>query len=146
MIRPGLRRSGMALVTALLCMAATGGVAQTVDDNRLSVELNKVETTDVGCQTYFVIHNRSGYDFDRIGFEVVLFDTDDVIIRRLRFDVAPLRNGRRDVLIFVIDPSPCERIGQILFDNFPDCRTAGGDIACLDIMELSSRAPIRLGL
>ena len=145
MIGSGFRHRAVGLA-GLFCMVAAGALAQTADDGRLSVELNKVETTEVGCQTYFVIHNRSGHDFDHIGFEVVLFNTEDIIIRRLRFDVAPLKNGRREVPIFVIDPSPCEQIGHILFDKFHECRSSTGDVVCIDILDLSSRAPIRIGL
>ena len=115
--------------------APGGGNGVAADGGGLTLELNKVEQTDGGCQTYFLLDNQSGHVFDGFRLDLILFDGQGVIGDRLRLDLAPVRRDKRTVLTYVFPDTACTEIGSILGNDIPVCAPrAGAVVECVDIM------------
>lgn len=121
--------------------AATASAAETTSPV-ISVELNKLEPQESGCRVYLVLTN-GGESFDAFKLDVVLFDPQGVITRRLAVDAAPLRAAKRAVKLFDVQGSPCETIGTVLINDVLECSGAAGPVPdCVSRVAVSSRAGI----
>jgi hypothetical protein len=143
------RRSGLC---ALVALAAAGGAdparaeeAAAADGGGLTLELNKVEETADGCQTYFLLDNQSGHVFDGFRLDLILFDGRGVIGDRLRLDLAPVRSDKRTVWTYVFPDTACTEIGSILVNDIPVCEARGGAaVDCVDLLRVGGRDSIPL--
>ena len=144
--RPARRgRMGAAAVGAVLLLAPAGAPRAGAAADGLVLELNKVEETEGGCQTFFLIDNRSGHVFDGFRLDLVLFDREGVIAGRLGVDLAPVRRDKRTVSTYVLPGTPCDEIGSILVNDIPVCEARGGGaVDCVDMLEVSGRDSIPL--
>lgn len=106
-------------------------------DGKVQVELNTTETSDNRCRLNFVIDNKSEQAFDSMKLDLVVFGTDGGIMRRIIFDMAPLRPMKTIVRAFLVE-AKCDQIGAILVNDVTAC-APGEPNACLDRLELSSR-------
>lgn len=144
--RRALRR-GAGFLSALVVLFALGAaVAPSARAAGLSIELNKVEDSDGACLGTFVIGNGMGHSLDRFSLDLYVFDHDGVVARRVAIDLAPLRRDKTTVTRFPLIQSGCERVGRILVNDIPACRSAdnGESLDCLSGLSLSSRAGIEL--
>lgn len=120
---------------------ALGGAAAAQEAAPLSVELNKLETIDSGCRSYFLFRNGAGRAFSAFELSLAILDTGGVIDRLLTIDAAPLPTGRTTLKIFEIPETPCEQVGQILLHDIPACAAAdGAEANCFEMIGLNSLA------
>lgn len=111
----------------------------------LAIELNKLEQQGEDCLAYLVFSNQSGRELTMLALELVLFDSDGFILRRLIVDAAPLDAGRTSVKLFEVGALQCAQLGRILLNEVVDCASADGLVAdCSRRLELSSRGEVQL--
>ena len=103
-----LTRSG--IVAALLALLPVSGPAAQPVTELLSIELNKVEPADDICRLYFVVTNRFESRFDELAADLVMFDSEGIILSRLTFDLGPMRARKTKVVTFPIESLDCGRI------------------------------------
>jgi hypothetical protein len=100
------------------------------------VELNTFESTESQCRLTFVIAN-NGAAFDSLRLDLVVFNTESVVYRRMITEMGPVRAGRTMVRTFAIE-TKCAQIGGILVNDIAAC-VPGEPNACLDGLTLTSR-------
>ena len=111
----------------------------------LQIELNAADDVDGACRISFVVENRLGGALSGTVFETVIFDADGAVERLTLFDMRDLPAGRPRVRQFLIEGTPCSRIGRILFNGAQTCTGEGAaDGACMDRLRLTSRTDIEL--
>ena len=110
----------------------------------LSLELNKLETTEKGCRAALVVNNQSADAYQTLKLELVLFE-GGVFTRRIAIDLAPIRAQKRSVKLFEIDGIACEKITELLINDVMDCKTEAGAVdTCLQRLSVSSLANAKL--
>ncbi len=119
------------LLIVLWALAPAPGLAQ--DAGSLNIQLNKLEPDGDACRAYIVLENRGAQSFEALRLDLVMFDTDGVIARRLAVDAAPLAAGRTSVRVFAISGLACGDIGRVLLNDVLNCADADGEIR--DCME-----------
>jgi hypothetical protein len=105
-------------------------------DEHVRVELNTVESTDTHCRMTFVVENKAAA-IESLKLDLVVFNTESIVHRRLITELGPLRAGRTIVKTFAID-TKCAQIGALLVNAVSAC-VPGEPEACLDGLALSSR-------
>src|SRR5690606_31370006 len=100
------------------------------------VELNKLETVEKDCRATLVVSNSGEQAYSELRLDLVVFDKESIVAKRLIVDVAPLAAEKTSVKSFDIAGLPCNDISRVLLNDVPAC---GGD-ACLGQVETSSRA------
>lgn len=126
------------LAGAVLLLAASAGLAA-AEPQKLQLELNKLETGDKGCRTYLLVDNPSDTALSTFKLDLVLFQPDGVIGKRLALDLAPVRANKRIVKQFDLDGMACDRIASVLVNDVLDCKTEGGQATeCLSGLALKS--------
>jgi hypothetical protein len=112
-------------------------------EQRLVVELNKLESFDGGCRTFFLLRNAGGEAFQSLDMSLAVLDGDGRIDRLLTVDAAPVPADRTSLKLFEIPDVACDGVGELLLYEIGACATGsddGGD--CFDRVELRSRASI----
>lgn len=128
---------GIGLAAALAGSVAAAG--------QLNMELNKLEDGDGACRAYVVFDNATGGAFEALRLDLVVFDKNGVIVRRLAVDTAPLRAAKTTVKMFDLAGLACAGIARILVNDVLDCRAGGGaQTDCVDRLTLTSRAGVEL--
>lgn len=145
-----------ALTGAALCLGLAGGaVAQSVSGTlapadaapALSLELNKLEDREGSCLAYLVLQNPTDQDYTVFLLDLIVFQTDGIIARRLAIQLAPLLADKTTVKLFEIPEIGCDAIGRVLINAVTGCETPDGEIAdCIRRLSLSSRAAAKLEL
>ncbi|MBK1646285.1 Tat pathway signal sequence domain protein [Thiocapsa imhoffii] len=111
----------------------------------IGVELNKLETHAPDCRVYLVFDNGAGPALDVLQLDLILFDHEGLIMRRLAVDSAPLRAAKTTVKLFDIPDLDCEAIDRILINDVLECRDETGPLTdCVERLDPSSRAPAAL--
>jgi hypothetical protein len=105
-------------------------------DPKVNVELNTLEGTETQCRMTFVIENKSAA-LDSMKLDLVVFNTESVVYRRILTEMGPVRAGRTIVKTFAVD-SKCAQVGAVLVNDISAC-VPGEPAACLDGLTLSSR-------
>ena len=129
-----------------LALVATSAAAQDGEPaSGLLVELNAAETEEQSCKLSFLIVNDHPSDIDKAVFETVIFDASGQVERLTLFDFGALPAGRPRVRQFVISQTPCDDIGQLLFNGADTCEGDGlGPGACTLDLRLESRTGIEV--
>lgn len=146
-VRPRFARPSWAAgaLVAALCWLSSSLPGWSADPPSLSIELNKVETTEQGCRSIFLFNNETGHELNRFRVDLILFDADGVYAKQLLLDMAPLYENKRTVASFLLDDMPCEQIGSILINGVPLCEDgAGAAVDCVSLLEVKSRSGIPL--
>lgn len=108
---------------------------------KVAIELNKLEARGGGCQPYLVFENKTAIDFDSLKLDLVMFDKEGVIARRIAVEGAPLPPGKMAVKVFDLPDLSCAGIGRFLLNGLTRCADPEGDRAgCLAQIETRSRA------
>lgn len=132
--------SALIPVTALVA-----GSPASAAEERIAIELNKVEETDEGCRTLFVFENRTDHQLSSFRVDLILFDPKGVFARQLILDMAPLHADKKSVASFVLDEDGCGDIGSILINDIPACANGTGiELDCLGLLSVGSRSAIPL--
>jgi hypothetical protein len=127
-----------------LAFALIGQAAQT-QETGLSVELNKFEGVDGGCQAYFLFRNTTAQNFEGFEMSLAVLDSGGVIDRLLTIDAAPLPTSRTMLKLFAIPDLQCEAIGTILLYDIGVCKPQNeAEIDCFAILSLNSRTSVPL--
>ena len=137
-----MKRDSLRAVVVALAMLITSHAAIGSDESLL-VELNKLEPNEGDCRAYLVLENGSTSAFESLKLDVVVFDTDGIVAKRLAVEAAPLPLEKTSLKVFDIGGLPCDRVGRVLLNEVMTCADASqerGD--CLALMITSSRAPI----
>src|SRR5687767_13590498 len=107
-------------------------------EHTIRVELNTFETADTHCRLTFVIENKAA-NLETLRLDLVVFNTESIVYRRIITEMGPVRAGRTMVRIFQVE-GKCGQVGAVLVNDVTECRP-GTPVACLDAMTLSSRIP-----
>ena len=129
-----------------LCVAALGaaGPAQP-GDTKVLVELNKLESFEGGCRSFFLFRNHTELTLTDFEMSLAILDRDGVIDRLLTIDAAPLPAARTTLKIFEIPKIACADVGELILHDIAACASANdAAIDCFELIELSSRAPAPL--
>jgi hypothetical protein len=122
-----------ALIVIPLLAAAPAHAA----GDMLSLELNTAESADNRCRLTFVIENKTEASIDSIKLDLVVFNPEGIVQRRVIIEMGPVRAKKTNVRIFPAE-GDCSQIGAILVNDVTAC--APGDVAaCLDGLSLTSR-------
>jgi len=125
------RRALYSLLLITLWALAPTALAET--PGSLSIQLNKLEADGDTCRAYIVLENRSDLSFEALRLDLVMFDVDGVIARRLAVDAAPLAANRTSVRVFAISSLACDNIGRVLLNDVLACAdTSGERTDCMD--------------
>src|SRR5262249_1658532 len=128
--------------SALICWPASGSAEP---PSTIGVELNRLEDQGGKCRAYLVITNPGSTEFSDFALDLVVFDRDGTIMRRLAVEVAPVRPGKTSVKVFDIPDAACGAIGSILVNDVIRCRDKSGDVAgCVDRLMTSSKLTVSL--
>jgi hypothetical protein len=127
----------------LIALLTTASAAMAGAGDPIRLELNAAEAVQSRCRLSFVIENKSEGAIESLKLDLVVFNRDGIIERRLATEMGPVRGVKTQVRAFEVD-AECGRIGSILVNDVTACAPGPPD-ACLDRLALSSRAPnIRL--
>jgi len=155
-IQPMLERAGrvaaraataaMALAAAVPLAAQPFFAAQAwAQDAAIEMELNKLEANEADCTSLFVVRNRTDTEFAKVLTELVIFNKDRIVTKRLALDIAPLAAQKTRVLAMRISDVPCEAIDEILLNTVSDCQSGAAQIDdCVSAITVSSRAEAAL--
>jgi len=114
-------------------------------EDSISLELNKLETSDKGCRAYVVVSNPSATSFDAYKLDLVMFQADGIIGRRFAVDLAPLRPSKRTVKLFELDGTNCDGIGSFLVNDVMECRSDTGPVNdCLARLQVKSLTKVEI--
>lgn len=113
-----MRLRALLLAAALACSGPA--FAQSGD---VQVELNKLRPVDDACRAYLVTQNLSDDKFDSLKLDVVMFDADGIVAKRLAVQLAPIPAGKTRLKVFDMADLDCDQIGQLLLNNVLECTT-----------------------
>ncbi|MDA3922523.1 MAG: hypothetical protein PF501_17870 [Salinisphaera sp.] len=143
-------RALLLAVLAVCCgpvFAQAGGV---------QIELNKLEQVNGACRAYLVTQNLTDSAFDSLKLDVVMFDSQGIVAKRLAVQLGPMPAGKTSLKVFDIPDLACDGIGQLLLNNVLECTsppsqpTADGGAAnkpvqrddCLSLVSVSQRGKV----
>lgn len=107
------------------------------------VELNKLEPQDNACRAYLVFANQTEQSFTGLTLDLVMFDQDGIIAKRLAVNAAPLPADKTSVKLFDIEGLACTDIGRILINDALDCQNTSGTVEdCVTLIGPSSRSEV----
>ena len=132
------------LLALLLAAAPLTAQAQ---DNRITVELNKLEASDDGaCRAFFLFRNSTRATYEAFELSIAVLDTDGVIDRLLSIDAAPLPVQRTTLKLFEIPEIGCESLSELIVHDIPACKAENAEPAdCYGLVDWVSRTDVRLG-
>lgn len=125
------------LIAAALVVAGVAAAARA--EPATEIELNRLEAHEGGCQASLVARNPGAVAHDSLRLDVVLFDRDGVILKRLAVEAGPLPAAKTMVKGFIAEGVRCEDIGSALLNDVLSC---GGAAPCLDAVAVSARPPL----
>ncbi len=133
--------SKIAAALAALLACAAPGLAQQAAPGRIALELNKLEPAGPACRAYLALRSGLAARLETLTLDLVLFDGDGVVLRRVAVEAGPLRAGKVAVRAFDMAELNCAALGRVLLNGVLACRDAdGARKGCLDLIDVSSRA------
>lgn len=119
--------------------------ASAADPVSISIELNKLEPKDKSCRAYIVVENTNSNSYAVFKLDLVLFQPDGVIGRRVAIDLAPLKPNKKTVKLFDLDGTPCDTIGSFLVNDVVECKSESAPIEdCLSGVKVKSLTQVQL--
>ncbi len=129
-----------AFITAIALLFAGASIAQV---GGIDVELNKLESVDNACRAYLVTQNLTDDGFETLQLDVVMFDKDGVVAKRLAVEIGPMPADKTSLKVFDINGLSCDQIGQLLLNDVIQCRdTNGTRDDCLSLLTITSRGGV----
>src|ERR1044072_7511102 len=108
----------MGIVLGALLLLASLAPALAED---MHVELNAVENAENRCRLTFVIENKGKTALESLKLDLVLFNTEGTVYRRMLVDMAPLRANKTIVKTFEADGN-CAQPGAALLNELAACQ------------------------
>lgn len=134
-----LRRTSRLACAALalnVALASTGRAAEA----RIALELNKLEPAGPACRAYLALKSDLNVTLESLTLDLVLFDAEGVVFRRVAVETGPLRAGKSAVRAFDIADAQCDALSRMLLNGVLTCAGAEGPHAgCLELIDVSSR-------
>lgn len=131
--------------TPILVAILLGLIGGSASAQEIKLELNKLEPQPNACRAYLVFDNSAGPAVEDLQLDLILFDREGVIARRLAVDTAPLRAAKTTVKLFDIPELSCDDIRRVLINEVLSCRDATGTHTdCIERLTLSTRAEAQL--
>ncbi|UTW50600.1 Tat pathway signal sequence domain protein [bacterium SCSIO 12827] len=138
------RLTTAAAILVLGAMIAVAGPARAAD-GRIGVELNKLEPLASACRAYLVLTNKAGMAFRDLKLDLVIFDTDGIVARRVAVQGGPIPDGKTSLKVFDIDGVQCPKISRFLLNGVMTCDTQDGKPGdCVGLIDTTSRAAASL--
>ena len=129
-----------AMIAAIALIASSSAFAQA---GGIEVELNKLEPVDGACRAYLVTQNLTDARFDAVQLDVVMFDNDGIVARRLAVQIGPMPKNKTSIKVFDIKDLACQDIGQLLLNDVIECRDdSGARDDCLSLLSVSQRGNV----
>jgi hypothetical protein len=133
------------LIAASGALAASGAAA--AEERKLGVELNKLESFEGGCRSFFLFRNGTDRTLASFEMSIAILDRGGVIERLLSVEAAPLPAARTTLKLFEIPDVSCDAIGALIVHDIPACAAAEAEAEaadCFAMVELASlaRAPL----
>lgn len=120
---------------------ASGAEESSASPEGLRVELNKLESMESACRAYLLFENRTSSTLSALKLDLVMFNPEGVISRRLAVEGGPLPAGKTSVKLFDIDGVTCSSVDRVLLNGVLACSDDQGDRNdCLALIETSSRS------
>lgn len=137
-------RTGGWFAAALAAALGAAGAAW-AGEAKVSVELNKLESFEGGCRSYFLFRNRTALTLSEFEMSLAILDGGGVIDRLLTIDAAPLPAERTTLKIFEIPDIGCDNVGELILHDIAACGAPNEEaVDCFALIELSSLAPAPL--
>ena len=132
--------------TALIALAGVAlPLACLAEPGTLSVELNKLESSDKGCRAYLVINNTTGTVYQTMKLDLVMFQPDGIIGKRFALDLAPLKAQKKAVKLFDLEATSCDKVGSFLINDIVECKAESGPLTdCLAQLTLSTLSSVTI--
>ena len=136
-----VRRSLVFLLAAALSVSASASLAQTsAPSGAFSLELNRLDRGGGDCRVTLVEKNGTSAAFAALKLDLVVFDAEGIVAKRVGFDAGPLKAGRTVVKTFDLKGIVCDGVGRLLINDVLACEAEGiAADACLDLVEPRSR-------
>lgn len=117
------------------------GSASAAEKGRIGVELNKLEPAGDACRAYLLLSNGTATAFTSLKLDLVTFDAEGIVQRRVAVEAAPVAAGKTSLKVFDISGTSCPSIGRMLLNGVLSCEGAKKQPAdCLALVSVSSRA------
>jgi hypothetical protein len=153
-VEAGLRRSssmtGMlwrhagAVAAAATLAGLASAMATAADAPKITVELNKLEPLEKACRVYLMVGNATDAGYSALKLDLVLFQPDGVIGKRVVVDLAPVKPQKRSLRLFDLDGMGCDRIASVLVNDVTDCKGDAGPLDnCVAGLALSSLSNVK---
>lgn len=128
------------LIGVALALFSTSVLAQV---GGIDVELNKLQPVKNACRAFLVTQNLTKTDFKSLQLDVVMFNNDGIVAKRLAVEIGPMPAGKTSLKVFDIAGLPCDNIGQLLLNDVIQCQDAKGKRNdCLSLIHVSSRSKV----
>lgn len=102
----------------------------------VSVELNRLEPREQACRVSLVVGNPGEKAYDSLKLDLVFFDKDGVISRRIAVEAGPVRAAKTSVKLFDAADTACDAVSRVLLNDVTAC---GGEADCLGLVTTTSR-------
>ncbi|PIW26506.1 MAG: Tat pathway signal sequence domain protein [Rhodospirillales bacterium CG15_BIG_FIL_POST_REV_8_21_14_020_66_15] len=136
----GLYRSTVVTALVLGILLAASGHARAAD-GRIGVELNKLEPLANACRAYLVLTNKAGAAFSDLKLDLVIFDKDGIVARRIAVQGGPVPDGKTTLKVFDVEGVQCANVGRFLLNGVMTCEARDGKRGdCVSLIDTSSRA------
>jgi hypothetical protein len=106
-------------------------------EQQIAVELNSGETAQNQCRLTFVVENKGEAPIDVLKLDLVVFNRENRVHRRMVTEMGPVRGAKTIVKTYSVDGA-CTEIRSILVNDIPACAPAKPEV-CIDSLALSSR-------
>lgn len=127
----------------LVAVLATVTPPARAADHTVHIELNRLEQHGDGCRVHLVLENGAPLAYTTYRLDLVIFDADGVIARRLALETAPLRANKTMVKEFELTGLACAGVGRMLLNDVSACASVAGELDdCVAATRVSSRSPV----
>ena len=126
-------------VPFLLGIIAVAPFAFAAAAEPIRIELNLAENVQGKCRLSFVIENKSETAIESLKPDLVIFNREGIIARRLVAEMGPVYRAKTIIRTFEIE-NDCGEISSVLINTLVAC-TPRDPTDCLDVLVVSSRTP-----
>lgn len=111
----------------------------------IRLELNKLEPQGDACRVYMVFANEGDGEISSLRLDLISFDPDGIINRRVALEGGPLAGEKTAVKLFDLADIECGEVGRLLLNDVVACEGDGVAGDCLGRIETHSRAEAAFG-